>query len=73
MKRVYEVLKGYSVVECHHVLATSEDEAIERCTMDHFYKSYDSDGYDGAASVDQSWSIEDYEKQFGEYSPQEEL
>ncbi len=45
MKRVYEVLKHYSVIETYHVLATSEDEAIKQCNMNHFRKSYDDGSY----------------------------
>ena len=73
MKRIYEVLKSYDCVAAFHVLATSEDEAIKRCTENHFRKSYDDGTYHDVATIDQIWSIEDYEKQFGKYSPQEEL
>jgi hypothetical protein len=70
MKRVYEVLKHYSVIETYHVLATSEDEAIELCAYesDHFSKSYDGD----IETIDQIWSIEDYKKEF-DFDYSEEL
>ena len=67
MKRIYEVLKSYDCVAAFHVLATSEDEAIKRCTENHFYKSYDSGPYHDVATVEENWSLKEYEEEFGEY------